>query len=353
MKKSFKEILDDTFRDTSKWNYYGDEGIIIDNPFNSIEDSKQFIKKFISLSEKANTNELFKKIDGLGDRAIHIVSTFFLGIYLYENPNNKMQKEIDNQLLKLIEKYEIKSNINFSFIWFLACLFHDLGYEYEEKVNHLPRYTSYEDFIQNFNPLKKADGVPPFYSALCKPYFNFKTNKRKENDHGICASFVLFRDLCNIRREQENSDKKTSTLSWEPALENIYNFASWIILAHNIWYVRGSNEYDSKCYKDAGLSALILKEKEYKISSSKYPFLFLFCLIDSIEPLKRIKDVSLLDKIKLTIEKDKIIIESELTCSCHDLILKQASDVNKWLTTATKKDNSVLIDIFHANGAKV
>src|ERR1035437_2288280 len=132
MKKSFKQILYANLKDKDKWNYYCDQDISNFNPFNSEDDSKRFIKKFISLSEKAETNELFKKIEGLNGRAMHVVSTFFLGIYLYENSIISIKKEVDNEILNLIGKYKIESDIKFSFIWFIAYLFHDLGYEFED-----------------------------------------------------------------------------------------------------------------------------------------------------------------------------------------------------------------------------
>ncbi len=53
MKKSIKDILEDTFSDKTKWDYYCINTMV--NPFESIEKSKEFIKNFITRSGKAET----------------------------------------------------------------------------------------------------------------------------------------------------------------------------------------------------------------------------------------------------------------------------------------------------------
>ena len=340
MKKTIKKILEEILAQQEKWNYYSYENTI--NPFDSNENSKEFIKNFIIKSCKAETNQLYQKINNLVDgRALHIVSTFFLGIYFYEN-----SASIKRQLNKTLKKYKnpkkYKSTIEFSFVWFLACLFHDLGYEFEAES----KYESFEIFFEEEKliSLKKYSGVPSIYSQIYKDYFNYRVLKNK-NDHGICAAFVLFSDLQKIRKEQEESANNSTGLCWEKSLVNVYNFAAWTILAHNIWYADSKEQLTVNNYKEANLNDLILKENEFKITLVKHPFLFLFCLIDSIEPLKRVKRFSLLEKIEIQILNDTIIIESKLECGCHDTILNQAYDLRKWLSTARKTDNTVQVDL--------
>jgi len=163
-----------------------------------------------------------------------------------------------------------------------------------------------------------------------------------KNDHGFCAAYILFRDLCKIRKKEANSLNGSNKLCWEPKLVNVYRLAASIILAHNIWYVDKTENCTVSCYEQAGLNDLIFNG-EYKIKLDKFPFLFLFCLVDSIEPYKRLKNIDILDNISLEILNDKIIIESNLTCSCNEMILNHAKSLNDWLTHTEKNGNTVTI----------
>ena len=98
----------------------------------SLNNSKKFLKDFIEMSSKEK-NELYKEIDNLNDRATHVVSAFFIGHYIYEN--TQLKNLIDKEISKLVEVSGVKSDINFSFIWYLTCLFHDLGYNIEKSSN--------------------------------------------------------------------------------------------------------------------------------------------------------------------------------------------------------------------------
>lgn len=351
MDKSFKQILKETITNKSKWNYYNRD-IAINNPFDSGEASKNFIMNFIKYSGKGNSRDLKKNIEGLPDfRAMHIVSTFFFGIYLYEN-SETISVNINKKLEKYQNRSKYSSDIKFSFIWFLACLFHDLGYKFEDSI----KYTSFDDFFreEKLINLKQIIGLPKLYKTVHKDYFNYRAKSENDkigkNDHGICAAYLLYTDLCKIRSEEETSDNKTNSLCWEKSLEDVYNFTAWIILAHNIWYTSNKDLNTVKKYEDGKLNDLILKNNQYKISLTKCPFLFLFCLVDTIEPLKRVKDFSLLEKISIGIESDKIKIESNLPCSCHDTILNQARDLNSWLTTTNLNGNIVEIDLKSNHG---
>ena len=361
MNKSFKQILNEVFSDNSKWNYYN-EKIAKGNPFVSGDASKNFILNFIKYSGKESSRGLEKNIEELSnDRAMHIVSTFFLGIYIYENSEN-LSVNINKKLETYQDKSKYSSDIKFSFIWFLASLFHDLGYKFEDEDSI--KYVSFDEFFEKEKliNLKHSVGIPKLYETIHKGYFNYRAKSENDkigkNDHGICAAYLLYTDLCKIRSEEENSYNKTNGLCWEESLEDVYNFAAWIILAHNIWYVNESAKCLNESYREAGLEKLILKPKKnktpkYKITLAKHPFLFLFCLVDTIEPLKRVKDFSLLEKISLGIESDKIKIESKLTCTCHDTILNQANGLNSWLIPTRLKGNIVEIDLNPNHGRKL
>ena len=347
MKRNVTKIYESFFepKNTIDWNYYGDNDIEQENPIHSIEKCKNFITKFITLSGKYNANTLFEKITELKDfRAQHIVSTFFLGVYFYNNVPI-IRRAIDKKIKKFKNRKIYTSEIEFTYMWFLACLFHDLGYKFEEDSE----YESLAHFFQkeNLRNLNSPDGVPSFYKKVYEAYFEYRISDMKKNDHGICASFLLFNDLKIIRNEQENSDNKNKKLCWEKSLENVYNFIAWIILAHNIWYTNESATKKAKEYQGV-MSDLILRENDkginYKITLKNHPFLFLFCLVDTIEPIKCVRYTGLLEKIEIEIiGDDKIVFQSNLDCGCQDRFIKQVDGLKDWLIGTDVVDNKVSI----------
>lgn len=167
MKNLFDTYIE-VFKDEKKWKYYTH---LESNPFNSVEESREFIARFIELSGKAHENPLYKNIEKLDDKRIrHIISIFFLGIHLYNN-SSAIKIPID----KVISRFKIQnpsSIIKFPFIWFLICLFHDLGYTIEETE----KYKDFEEFIYGKVKyfLNQRVGVPALYERTYKNYFNYR-----------------------------------------------------------------------------------------------------------------------------------------------------------------------------------
>ncbi|MBM0660302.1 hypothetical protein [Capnocytophaga genosp. AHN8471] len=331
-KISFYNIIEDTFQKNREWKYYSEKVFDYDNPIKSEENSKKFIKEFIELSEKQGnslqeTSFLQKQVKNIGNRATHIVSTFFIGHYIYQKTNFKEQ--IDAYLKKKAEEeWQIESSISFSFVWFLTCLFHDLGYTIEkyEKV----KYLSLKDLKDKTRDLDKVDGIPNFYEEVYEDYYRYRIKYQNVNDHGITAAYLLYDSLCKIREEKEN--KNESYLSWESNLDKVYNFCAWNILAHNIWFCNRSNKEILEIYKYYKLDELIFEDKSitkesYKISREDYPFFFLLCLVDTIEPYKRVEKYEDLKNIFLEYSKKQINIIS-LT---DKYTLKDAKGLNDWL----------------------
>lgn len=96
------------------------------------------------------------------------------------------------------------------------------------------------------------------------------------------------RDVCHIRQVMSHV---VSTLSWRKELEEVYHDVAWIIIAHNIWWNRLKDHQP----EDDHLKGLKLPKqqyhdysyKQYPINGQRYPLFTLFCLVDTIEPLKR------------------------------------------------------------------
>jgi len=311
------------------------------NPFISDYNTKEFITRFIELSGKAQENPLYDNIDKLNSQRIrHIVSTFFLGTYLYFNI--KEIKDPIDIVINRFKKQNPNSKIEFSYIWFIICLFHDLGYSIE---NH-DTYKNFDEFINGKVKyfLKERVGVPALYENVYKDYFNYRLKSPnadiRKPDHGICGGIILFNKLNEILiRKQKN--KKSEGLSWNPKLVNIYRHASWVILSHNIFFIRKGDIKEQR-YRDNNLGDLILeKNEDSKIKLKKHGFLFLFALVDTIDPVKTLGSYENLKKIKCETYSNKIIFELDDNEFKNDYFNK-VCDLKKWLIPNIKVENNRL-----------
>ena len=343
MKKSIKEILQETFEEKhGEWKYYSGSDFPKDIPLYSEVESRTFIKLFIKFSGKESF-KFTKLIDKLGDRAIHVVSAFLLGHYIYNNTIFK--NRIDDIINNLKESLGLQSNVTFSFMWFLTCLFHDIGFNME--INEF-KYCTFENFENSNRKMPKISGVPILYEKVYPKYFKYRIKEHCKNDHGIMMGHIMYHELCRLRRYFEKTEK-SAHLSWEKNLENIYAYCAWNILAHNIWYCNKDKACDEEIYENYGLQDLILgkDEDKYKIKFEEHPFFFLFCLVDTIEPYKRVLDFDSLDKVYLELDNETIRISTDLKCNCGKEIIKQANSLNDWLTQVTKDENVVNISIIN------
>jgi len=301
------KIYKDLFNDNEKWKYYSRLDY---NPFNSTDESRKFIAEFIELAGKGEKNPLVDNIEKLKENRIrHIISIFFLGIYIYHE--SKFLKSLMDKTILRFKKQNPHSKIEFSFIWFLICLFHDLGYVIEDK-KHPENFESYiKGKVKYF--LNKSVGVPPVYKKTFKDYFDYRLKSKDKNinkpDHGIIGGILLFNKLNDIlKKKQKNNNSKG--LSWNKKLINIYRFTSWIILSHNIFFIRKGNSVSvEKEYRKYNLHDLILdKTEKSKIDLEKYPFLYFFLLVDSIDPIKTFDKYENLNDLKIECVDNKILI---------------------------------------------
>ncbi|MBR3730898.1 MAG: hypothetical protein IKN08_08305 [Bacteroidales bacterium] len=337
---NFGELISETFRHR-RWNYYSDEFIEKLNITTS-DDCREFIRKFFAVSGKAGELNGIEEINLLSyERCQHIVYVFLLGAGIYDKVAG-IKTRIDEQIQQYVEQFRCKSDVNFYFIWFLCCLFHDLGYVVEDADTLIDERIA---FAQG----QKLIGVPKaFEKETIKNYWDYRQMCHNKNDHGIYAGITMYKSLCNIRSKQEEEHKlnRYGDLCWEKELERIYNVASWIVMCHNIWFVQEKKKRcESEIYKKFNLHQLLLNEREYKIKMRNHSLFFFFCLIDTIEPIKRVKDYSLLEQIDVSFGEKEIIITSNLKCGCGDKYLKDVGDLNDWLIETHREDNRVTIEL--------
>ena len=329
---NIKDFILDVYRESGLWNYYSDN-TITKLDICKTNDCRIFIEYFFGASGKGDCmSSLIKDLKDLPDeRCQHIVYVFLLGVGIYHK-EEKLKERIDSKIDKYRNKYECKSDVNFLFVWFLCCLFHDLGYVKEESddINW--------DF--NLNEIGSSIGIPKFYRGTTKKYLKYIKDKFKKIDHGIYSGITMYKSLCEIRRDKKIQNK----IMWEEELIPIYNISSWVVLCHNIWLQEeGTN--DAIIYQDYGLDTLIYKKGELKILSNRSPLFFFFCLVDTLEPIKVIKDVSLLENIDILFDKSIILITNNLSCACKDNYSDRILGLGNWLTPVCMKNNRIEIFI--------
>lgn len=294
-----------------------------------------------------DNNNLLDEIGCLDNvRCTHIINTFLLGKFFYENCGN-VKKFVDSSIKRYVTEYFEK---DFLFFWFLICLFHDLGYAEENKGKESAAFPT--DFNQR-NMSADVDGVPKFYKEVYPFYSIYRKLEFGVVDHGIFAGLKMYPDLRNIR--DEHARNNFNPKFWRMELNPIYKLASWVVLAHNIWFVKDTKRQDCDIYRKYGLEKLVLATEskkieqkqmqvivDYPIKIEEYPFLFLFCLVDLLEPMKRIGNMECCEKIDINITSRELTITSNLDCACGEQYLKQISEANDWLTK-TERDGNVVV----------
>jgi len=339
--------------DKKIWDYYDPqhEYARIDNPFNhsvdNLDNHKCFIKKYFGIAGKREVLQQFEVNSEFfsGERAIHTNSVFFFGLILQEKTILKT-KIFEGELSKM--DYEI-----FPFLWFLSILFHDYGMMIEEN-SHLikDKIVTLEDLMKEYsidnNLLDKiVENTSDQLTRLISKYFIYRRFSSKKIDHGIFAGVYLFDRLVKIRRIK--SIQNNSEFSWHESLEEYYALSSVAIACHNIWTTRKDSPFESG-YIEYELRDLVVPNFK-EISLDNFPLLFLFGLVDTIDPVKIYTRVGfspeiILTSLYITITKRSMtIINGKDSTLDFDLIKNATKNLKGWL--------KVKIDISHANKLKI
>ena len=258
---------------------------------------------------------------------------------LYHN-NSILQKYIKKYLLKYPQRNETEEQ-RFAYLWMLICLFHDNGYAVENgEIN-----VSQDDFKTYYKKFPKNIGLPRLYSKkVLKRYYKYKECKRGQKDHGIVCGLKIYTDLCDLREEKEKVD---TSHYWGKELEKDFAIISWIIACHNIFFI-DENDINFKCYTCKKLDKFIRKESDsYPISIKAHPIFFLFCLVDSIEPIKVFDNIDALENIHCDIASMKF----DFSKICFDKGVEYENKVlglKKWLVNVSI-ENVVGKRVVHVN----
>lgn len=346
--QSFKEIIMFALSREDSWLKQIRKG----QEYETIKDEKKCSEILRQNLEKAGTEpeagsmfEILSPSSVRGEvidnnRYQHILMTYYFGIALY-NKNDYIKGEIDKELEQYSDALKKHSDSKFSYVWFLICLFHDLGYQYENEFQCA--LECWPDFTNLINKTKVIGekslldvltGIPEFYKPIVQPYFEYRKNEHGVYDHGITGGIKLYHDFCDIRkRKGDNNPEKVKEGYWNPLLDNVFAFAASIVTCHNIFF---ADKKSIEKYKMYHLFSLIKSIPPYPIKISEHPLFFLFCLVDSIEPIKIVKSSDHLEKIEYEIEGTSITCKCNMTCGCKERLYNSVRQLDGWLCHVEK-----------------
>ncbi len=272
-------------------------------------------------------------------RKQHTISCFLLGNHIY-NECHSLHIQINSILEKLRNTdYQESVEKRFRYIWMLISIFHDLGYGIEEQNINIndKEITSALTHLA----LSKYALKPPYTRNLIKNYFKFRKECMNKIDHGIAGGALLYQDLCALRKQKEGKD---NTLFWGKVLEKDFAFASWTIACHNIYKIQPNNSSEP-CYKKYHLNKLINDNR--LINKEKLPLLFLLCLVDTIDPIKYVNNISILECFHMEFDKDRITISvKDLPDNIRCKYLGKLLFLRTWLSDVDIiDDNNVIIKV--------
>ncbi len=345
MKSLFQEI-----QDLNNWDYYhrDDKCEIFD--WNDNSKHQEFIKNFLKISRKELLESHFfttelrdagVSLDNF-ERATHTNSVFFIGSLLYE-------------------KLRLKDKINFvrddgkddefHFIWFLTSLVHDFGYfaeKYKSEFLHVTEDISSLNLTNNLLDYDTDTGYLKEVYHECKDstksiigeipnYFKDAFNGKKSSsgaskiEHGIYAGLLLYDGL--VKNRVQRKEQQEDDLYWKDDLDKFYAIASFAIAIHNM-----------------RRDGIVENSEDLKFSINDEPFLFLFALADTIEPIKTFRNEDpedILKNILIDVQEDKIILqnasESKLDFSEQ---AKKICGLASWLDVKVcNEGNRLTIDI--------
>lgn len=266
----------------SEYNYYNKELKFNTEEINPLN-CKEFITNYFKNGDKEDAfidiEELF---DDITDRMIHSTVFFFLCVYFFKNSfyKNKVQDYI-NAFFKENDLYP-KDILR---LLFLMCLYHDYGYVIENEKRNIVEIDFYKE-----SELEKITNInKKFFS---KPYDFFTITKyyeyRKYREHGIYGGTLLFHRLIKNFKDKAKLPGKNCFVYDKRNDAIFYALIASIIIKHNIWYATDDRTIEE--YEKNKLNSLIIKDQSKRLSFEKDPLLYIFCILDTIEPIKAFYD---------------------------------------------------------------
>jgi len=279
-----------------KWSYYENCSFDINGKWNDNTKALYFIEKYFDFAGKSHCfkdKNLDRNRQFIEERAKHIISTFLIGIKLFECFQIETESRDEN-------------NVNLKYYWFLTCLYHDIGYAYE-------KHSIWEQL-----KMLQTDGLEAIQEIADIKYLNareFKTFSKEEIDlylkgraycsighrgcidHGIVGGLLLYdklrrqfeiswRKRTNESRSRESFNIKDEcrdrTLHLSNSHYEAYAKVADAIMTHNVYWDT-FNDYVEKF----DTTHQIRKRTDSDKILLENHMCFILSIADTIEPLKR------------------------------------------------------------------
>lgn len=337
--------------------YYGSNAARID--FYSFRDEEciQFIQNYFTAGGKEEAIlEVSQAFNEFPSRASHSVSAYMIGLLAYQT----YQDRINAQLVRVSVK-------EFSYIWFLICLYHDYGYFYERNPEFID-CSLYKEILSNIRQINSSFWDGRYDYELVKAYFKF----RMKREHGIIAGALLRKRLnknlnyaISQNPGQDPNDFTWRNLHWSQKHREWYDFAASLIIKHNIWFA--NNEVDNSDQDDVcknsnrqslanynvnpQLKRLIISNSQRMVFDEN-PLLFILCMIDTIEPVKighrinkkeriEVTNAEIIDMVNIRFKENAITIQIEKKDRYNELlhheIYNNAKRLETWMDVRVSK----------------
>lgn len=324
------------------WNYYG---VNFEDVFRDENSARDFIYNYFKYGSKSYALDTWaNSMNGyIQMRNVHTVNVFFIGAFL--------QRMIDENIAI---KSEVSFDYPFSYIWYLFCLAHDLGYvheKYSKVYLELPNRRNYRRYCSHnvkcfskFMPRKRwyqEHGIdviytaPPFgarsniahysrnvlhelscnieytngtiikrprYSEETKNnYFYYRLYEMQALDHGIVGADELFSKLViNYVKEYRVMASRDFFRDTFYEFHNDrglhFSCEQFKIFAYIADCIASHNMYKAEDNEEsksryADYSLYSLLPDKFELISYKdNPLLFILCVADTIEPSKKFRN---------------------------------------------------------------
>lgn len=323
--KTLNQMYRELISEVDEWSYYDNPPFLSIDTLYSPDQSFDFIKAYFKCGGKQSVfdDRHLQNSKDILERSPHIISTYLLGILI-------------TKAFRIDLHTYTEDTINFKYLWFLACLYHDVGYVYEntncckelkmtqtdglDAIRNICniQYLNNREFI-TYN--KQYVNTYLIHRATCS---NGKTGKL---DHGIIGGLLLYDRLRkNFEKAWkqvccENESKESfiyNGLHFSKKQYKYYEIAADAIISHNIWvdplkeYLKSENEQNIEIRK----------------IKSDNPIAFILALADTIEPIKKYGSFAL-DKIYY--EEIKKGFKIYMPDTENSKMYKYISDIGNWI----------------------
>lgn len=252
--QTLKSLFQEISNKKNKWSYYQNTSFDINGKWDNDSAAMDFITSYFDYAEKSqcfNDQHLKNNRRFIEDRATHIISTFLIGIILFDS------FQIDTEPR---DEY----NMNLKYYWFLTCLYHDIGYAFEKSSTCEQRnmlQTDGLDAIQEICDIKYLQERE--FKSFSKEEIDLYLRGRAQQgwvDHGIVGGLLLYDklrkqfeiswgrriDKANSRESFYIKDEcRDRTLHLSNKHYEAYAKVANAIMVHNIW-LKTFNDYVDK-----------------------------------------------------------------------------------------------------------